>query len=212
MLYDMRKDYTSPNLEVADLDSNPFHQFHNWFQEAIKEDVPEPNAMTLATCTPKGKPSARIVLLKDYGDSGFTFYTNYESRKGQEIAENPNAALVFFWQKLHRQIRIEGIIEKAALETSTRYFQSRPKGSQIGAWSSPQSSKINDRDELIAMVEANEKRFANQEKLPLPDFWGGYIVRPEAIEFWQGQPSRLHDRFRYEKDDEGGWKINRLAP
>jgi len=212
MLHEMRKDYSSPNLETSDLDANPFHQFHNWFQEAIKEDVSEPNAMTLATCTAEGKPSARIVLLKDYGENGFIFYNNYKSRKGQEIAENPHAALVFFWQKLHRQIRIEGIIEKALAEVSTQYFQSRPKGSQIGAWSSPQSSEINDREQLVSIVKENEERFADQEKLPLPDFWGGYIVKPEAIEFWQGQPSRLHDRFRYVRGENDIWNISRLAP
>lgn len=212
MLYKMRKDYESPHTEISDLENNPFHQFHHWFQEAIRENVTEPNAMTLATCTSEGKPSARIVLLKDYGEHGFTFYTNYESRKGKEMTENPFVSLVFFWPELHRQIRIEGRVEKEAPQKSETYFQSRPVGSQIGAWSSPQSTVIHDRKELLEMVKASEVRFKGKEKLPLPNFWGGYTVTPEAIEFWQGQPSRLHDRFRYEKDKDGEWKINRLAP
>jgi pyridoxamine-phosphate oxidase len=212
MLHEMRKDYVSPELEIDDLEANPYHQFHNWFQTAIQENVNEPNAMTLATCTPAGRPSARIVLLKDYGEDGLSFFTNYDSRKGKEISANPHVALVLFWPELYRQIRVEGRVEKLPAEASEAYFQSRPKGSQIGAWSSPQSAEIDNREELLERVDTNEKRFEKQDKLPLPDFWGGYLVKPEAIEFWQGQPSRLHDRFRYTKGEGGKWEIVRLAP
>lgn len=212
MLHDMRKDYHSPYLEKGNLEADPLQQFHDWFQAAIRENVDEPNAVALATCTPDGRPSVRIVLLKNYGKEGFTFFTNYESRKGEEIMTNPHVALVFFWRKLHRQVRIEGRVEKLSAQLSEAYFQSRPKGSQIGAWSSPQSREINDREELLKMVKENKDKFSGTDKLPLPNFWGGYLVKPSAIEFWQGQPSRLHDRFRYSKNKKGGWNVVRLAP
>lgn len=212
MLLNLREDYQSKSLKTSDLDKNPVSQFHNWFQEALKAGVREPNAMTLATCTREGRPSARVVLLKDYSDAGFTFFTNYESRKGKELSENPYAALVFLWLNLHRQVRIEGKVEKVDRRESEAYFQSRPRGSQVGAWASPQSRVLESREFLAEKVSLLEQQFENVEKLPLPDFWGGFILKPEMIEFWQGQTSRLHDRLRYSLQPDGDWKIERLAP
>ncbi|MBI5917274.1 MAG: pyridoxamine 5'-phosphate oxidase [Bacteroidetes bacterium] len=212
MLLHLREDYKSNGLTINDLDANVFAQFHNWFQDALKAGAGEPNAMTLATSTPDGRPSARVVLLKDYGPDGFTFFTNYESRKGRELEANPNVALVFLWLDLQRQVRIEGQVEKLPRAASESYFQSRPRGSQIGAWASPQSSLLENREVLEAKVEAAEKKFQGVDRLPLPEFWGGYLVKPTLIEFWQGQSSRLHDRFQYTKQADGGWLIERLAP
>ncbi len=212
MLSNLREDYKSEILEIKDLEENPFSQFHHWFQDAIKAGVREPNAMTLSTCSPEGRPSARVVLLKDYSEAGFTFFTNYESRKGRELSANPYAALVFLWLDLQRQVRVEGRVEKIDPVESESYFQSRPRGSQMGAWASPQSQVLGSRDDLEKKVRKVEKRFANAEKIPLPDFWGGYILKPEMIEFWQGQSSRLHDRMRYTQNQDGGWQIDRLAP
>lgn len=212
MLLNLREDYQSGKLEIEDLEADPYSQFHNWFQDALKAGIREPNAMTLATCTPEGKPSARIVLLKDYNPEGFTFFTNYDSRKGRELDANPYAALVFLWLDLHRQVRIEGQVEKLPAAVSEAYFQSRPRGSQIGAWASPQSQVMFDRSTLEERVRRLEKEYESAEKLPLPGFWGGYILRPYEVEFWQGQPSRLHDRFRYTRTDVGTWNIDRLAP
>ncbi|MEZ4931326.1 MAG: pyridoxamine 5'-phosphate oxidase [Saprospiraceae bacterium] len=212
MLHHIRQDYHSEGLEIHDMDANPFNQFHNWFQDVLKADIPDPNAMTLSTCTVDGRPSSRIVLLKDYTEDGFSFYTNYESRKGREMADNPFVSLNFLWKKLHRQVRIEGQVEKLPMEESLAYFQSRPRGSQVGAWASPQSGFIDSRESLDKRVGEVQERFAGQEVLPLPPFWGGYLVVPDVIEFWQGQPSRLHDRFLYELQGDGGWEISRLAP
>jgi pyridoxamine 5'-phosphate oxidase len=178
----------------------------------MRAGMPDPNAMTLATCSPEGKPSARIVLLKDYSAAGFSFFTNYESRKGRELLANPNAALVLFWKELHRQVRIEGRVEKLDAEASASYFQSRPRGSQVGAWASPQSSVLPDRQTLVEQAEKTERQYEGLEKLPLPGFWGGYLLRPETVEFWQGQPNRLHDRIRYVLKKNGAWKMERLAP
>ena len=212
MLLNLREDYQSPKLEITDLGENPFVQFHHWFQDALKAGVREPNAMTLATCTPEGRPSARIVLLKGYGEDGFTFFTNYESRKGKELSLNPYAALVFLWLDLHRQIRIEGCVEKMDDRESEAYFQSRPRGSQLGAWASPQSQVLSGRKVLEEKVKLMEKQFEGIQKLPLPSFWGGYVLKPDVVEFWQGQTSRLHDRLRYVLQPEGEWEIERLAP
>ncbi|MEO1262618.1 MAG: pyridoxamine 5'-phosphate oxidase [Bacteroidota bacterium] len=212
MLYDFREHYDSKGLEIHEMDENPFTQFHHWMQEVIKADIPDSNAMTLSTCTPAGRPASRIVLLKDYGEEGFTFFTNYESRKGKEMAANPFVALNLLWKKLHRQVRIEGRVQKLSHDASEKYFQSRPIGSQVGAWASPQSGVIANRAVLGKRVENVYKRFPDKEVLPLPPFWGGYLVVPSAIEFWQGQPSRLHDRFLYEKQESGNWNISRLAP
>ncbi|MBI1228197.1 MAG: pyridoxamine 5'-phosphate oxidase [Bacteroidetes bacterium] len=212
MILHLREDYKSDSLKIGDMDSLPSNQFHHWFQDALKAEIKEPNAMTLATVTPEGKPSARVVLLKDYGPEGFTFFTNYDSKKGKELAQNPAVALVFLWLGLHRQVRIEGMAERLSAEASEAYFQSRPRRSQVGAWASPQSTVLESRDWLLTKVKSVEKKYKGQEKLPLPEYWGGYLVRPTLFEFWQGQTSRLHDRFQYTKSANGNWVIERLAP
>ena len=212
MLLHLRQDYVSDSLNISDMDTEPASQFHHWFQDALKADIHEPNAMTLATATPDGKPSARVVLLKDYSPNGFTFFTNYGSRKAAELDRNPQVALAFLWLGLHRQVRIEGQVERLSATASQAYFQSRPRGSQVGAWASPQSSVLADRTWLLGRVEAIEKQYEGQENLPLPEFWGGYLVKPTLFEFWQGQTSRLHDRFQYTPKEDGGWLIQRLAP
>jgi len=208
----LREDYRLASLDVNDVDEDPIAQFGKWLKEALDAQMPEPNAMTLATCTPEGKPAARIVLLKGYDEAGFVFFTNYESRKGKELLHNPNAALVFSWLDLQRQVRIEGKVQKLAPEKSTEYFQSRPKGSQIGAWASPQSRVIERREMLEEKVQELEAKYENEDELPRPEHWGGYIVQPKLIEFWQGRPSRLHDRIQYTRQSGGNWLIERLAP
>ena len=208
----MREDYKSKPFGKNDSDINPFQQFTNWFQEAVNAKLPEPNAMTLATCNKAGYPSARIVLLKGFDENGFCFYTNYTGRKAQDMEENPNIALVFCWLELKRQIRIEGQVEKMTFEASEAYFKSRPKGSQIGAWASPQSSVIDDRQILEDKVKALELKYKDAVSLPCPPHWGGYVLQPKAIEFWQGRRSRLHDRLLYKKNEGGVWKVERLAP
>lgn len=212
MLFQLREEYYSQGIGKGDLDENPIVQFGHWFQEILQAGISEPNAMTLATATPDGQPSARIVLLKDYSPAGFTFFTNYESRKATELDTNPHAALVFFWPQAHRQVRIQGKAEKVAREISERYFQSRPLGSQIGAWASPQSKILENRQVLEDKVAELEAKYAGQDYLPLPGFWGGYCVVPTLIEFWQGRSSRLHDRFRYILNEDKSWKIEQLAP
>lgn len=211
----LREEYSSSSLVMEDAPGKPIELFEQWMQEALQAKLPEPNAMTLATCKPGGFPSARVVLLKGLSEKGFVFYTNYNSHKGQELATNPNAALVFLWLELQRQVRIEGVVEKIEPSASEAYFQSRPKGSQIGATASPQSSTIEGRAELEERVKALELEYADQAQLPCPDHWGGYIVRPTRIEFWKGRASRLHDRLVYTKVEEEEveqWKIERLAP
>lgn len=210
MIADIRKDYMRESLSEGDVDKNPFLQFGRWWNEAINAEIDEVNAMTLATATSSGKPSARIVLLKGYDDKGFVFFTNYMSRKGQEIAQNGQATLLFFWKELERQIRIEGTIEKVSPAESDEYFYSRPEGSRIGAWSSPQSQVIKDRTVIEENVKQYSEKFA-AGNIPRPEHWGGYRVIPEHIEFWQGRPSRLHDRILYTLDG-SSWKIERLAP
>jgi pyridoxamine 5'-phosphate oxidase len=210
-LENLRKDYRAEKLSETDVKKNPIEQFDHWFDEALKSGIYEPNAMTLATASTDGKPAARIVLLKGFNQDGFVFYTNYLSRKGKELAKNPVVALVFFWPELERQVRIEGTIEKVSKETSEKYFQSRPKESQIGALASPQSQVIADRSLLEKNWKELEKKYADQE-IPKPSFWGGYLVKPQVIEFWQGRSSRLHDRIVYRKADKNNWKIVRLAP
>ncbi|MBD2073219.1 pyridoxamine 5'-phosphate oxidase [Phormidium sp. FACHB-592] len=207
---DLRQNYTLQALNEADVDPDPIQQFQRWLDQAIAAELPEPNAMTLATATRDGIPSARIVLLKGLDARGFAFYTNYESRKGRELADNPQAALVFLWTVLERQVRIEGQVEKVTAAETDAYFQSRPLASRLGAWASEQSRVIRDREVL-------EKRFAElkatyaDETVPRPPHWGGYRVIPHQIEFWQGRTSRLHDRLRY-RLEEGNWHLERLAP
>ena len=214
-LADLRQTYAQRTLLEADVLPDAVRQFQQWLDEAVAAQLPEPAALTLATVdVATGQPSQRVVLLKGLpDDAGFLFYTNYDSRKGHELASQPLAALNFFWPGLERQVRVEGRIEKAAPDVSTAYFQSRPRNSQVGAWASPQSQIIDNREELEAREHAVETRFEGQNPLPRPENWGGYVLRPARIEFWQGRPSRLHDRLVYEREGEGGpWKISRLAP
>lgn len=210
-LAELRQHYALESLSENDVRPDPVAQFAFWFEEARASQIPEPNAMTLATASLDGRPSARTVLLKDFGDQGFTFFTNFESQKGLDLAANPKAALLFTWLDLQRQIRIEGQVEKIAPEVSLAYFQSRPRESQIGAWASPQSQVIEGREVLEKREKEIELKFSGVEKLPLPPNWGGYRVIPDVLEFWQGRMSRLHDRILYTKVGEG-WKIERLAP
>ena len=206
-----RKDYQQFNLREQDVDPDPIRQFRTWFEDASLSDVIEVNAMALATATPDGRPSVRMVLLRGFDERGFAFFTNYESRKARELEENPCAALVIFWHGLERQIRIEGRVERASEAESDDYFQGRPAGSRVGAWASPQSRVISGRDILDAMCAEVEARYPDGA-VPRPPNWGGYRVIPHSIEFWQGRPNRLHDRLRYSRSPVGGWLIERLAP
>lgn len=206
----LRSDYALQGLGEADLDPNPFAQFGRWLNDALAAGLPEPNAMTLATATPEAIPAARIVLLRGMDERGFVFFTNYESRKGAELGTNPNAALVFFWVALQRQVRVEGTVELISESESDNYFNSRPRGSQLGAWASPQSQILSGRDRLEQRVQELELQFEGRD-VPRPPFWGGFRVRPSLIEFWQGRTSRLHDRLRYRRDNDQ-WLIERLAP
>lgn len=210
-LADLRKDYTLQDLSETAIDPNPVIQFKQWFEQALAAQIPEPNAMTLATATPDGKPSARMVLLKDFDEQGFVLFTNYKSHKGQELAANPQAALVFWWAELERQVRIVGTVEKISPQQSDSYFEMRPPNSRLGAWASNQSQVIVSREVLEEQLEEFQRQYANQE-VPRPPHWGGYRVIPREIEFWQGRPSRLHDRLLYTRWDNGSWKIERLSP
>ena len=208
---EIRRDYTLKNLSKKDVAADPIKQFEQWWNEAINSKIDEVNAMTLATASPDGLPSARIMLLKGFTDQGFIFYSNYESYKGQQLAENPKACLVFFWKELERQVRITGLVVKIKSNESDEYFHSRPESSRIGAWASPQSRVIENRNwidnkfnEMVNKLEGTD--------FQRPAHWGGYLVKPVVIEFWQGRPSRLHDRIQYSLEDSGKWKIERLAP
>ena len=209
---DLRQNYTLAGLSEADLDSNPIQQFNLWFEQALAADLIEPNAMTLATATADGKPSARIVLLKGVSEQGFVFYTNYGSQKGRQLIANPYAALVFHWDKLERQIRIEGKVEKLSSVESLEYFHSRPKASQLGAWTSNQSQVIANREVLEQKLASLQAQHSDEDTIPLPEHWGGFRVVPNRLEFWQGRPSRLHDRLLYDLEADGSWSISRLAP
>jgi pyridoxamine 5'-phosphate oxidase len=210
-LADLRKNYSLGSLDAADVDPDPIRQFQTWFAQALDAKLPEPNAMTVATVDAQGRPAARILLIKGVDERGFVFFTNYESRKGRELGANPHAALLFHWVELERQVRIEGTVEKTSEAESEAYFQSRPLGSRIGAWASAQSAVIENREQL----EAREREISAQygDHPPRPPHWGGYRVVPTAIEFWQGRPSRLHDRIRYVREHAAdAWRIERLAP
>jgi pyridoxamine 5'-phosphate oxidase len=207
---DLRTDYRLASLSEADVNRDPIAQFQTWFGEAQRAAVPEPNAMCLATSSPDGYPSARIVLLKGVDERGFVFYTDYRSQKGRELADNPHAALCFFWQPLERQVRIAGAVQRVSREESMEYFQSRPLGSRIGASASEQSAVLRDRGTLENRVAELQVQFADGN-VPLPERWGGYRVVPESLEFWQGRSSRLHDRIRYDRLA-GAWQLSRLSP
>jgi len=207
---EIRNDYTLAGLRRIDLDADPVLQFQKWFQQARDAQLLEPTAMTLATADSTGRPSARIVLLKGLDERGFVFFTNYESRKGRDLSGNPNAALVFYWAELERQVRVRGTVGRISREESEKYFTARPRGHQLGAWVSTQSEIIPDRTVLEKRLKEFEQQYPNV--VPLPPFWGGYVVSPAEIEFWQGRSNRLHDRFRYTKQADGRWLIERLAP
>ena len=207
---DLREEYTRAGIVEADLARDPVEQFHRWFDGALTADLHEPNAMILATATPRGGPSARVVLLKGFDERGFVFYTNFEGRKGRELDANPRCSLVFYWGELERQVRIEGLASKVSAEESDAYFGSRPRGSQLGAWASEQSRPVEGREKLEDRLRELEAEHRGSE-IPRPPFWGGYRVQPEIVEFWQGRENRLHDRLVYRSGDDG-WSIERLQP
>lgn len=208
---DIRKDYQLKNLLETEVAPNPYTQFSIWWNQAIESNIDEVNAMTLATATTDGVPSARIVLLKSVEENGFVFFTNYHSRKGTELDQNPKACLVFFWKELERQVRISGTVKKLDAASSDEYFQSRPYGSRIAAWASPQSKVIASREVLEKNIQEAEKKYT-EDNIVRPQNWGGYIVEPTIVEFWQGRHNRLHDRIQYTLLNSNSWKIERLAP
>ena len=207
---DLRKEYTRAGLSESDVDPEPVEQFRRWFEEALAADLHEPNAMIVATASPDGLPSARVVLLKGFDDRGFVFYTNYEGRKGRELEENPRAALLFYWGELERQVRIEGTASRVSEEESDAYYAGRPRGSRLGALASEQSRVVGSREVLEGRIKNLEAEYEGRD-VPRPAFWGGYRVEPEAMEFWQGRENRLHDRLVYRRGD-GGWRMERLQP
>jgi len=210
-LSSLRQNYTKGTLLENQIEKNPFNQFHFWFQEAVDSPEKEPNVMTLATIDNEGKPNARIVLLKNLDEKGFVFFTNYESEKAQQLSTNPYASLVFWWAELERQVRVEGKVEKISDGESDEYFKSRPSGSQLGAWASPQSRVINSREVLDKNLQVVEKQYEGQN-IPRPAHWGGFRIIPHKFEFWQGRSNRLHDRICYYLQDNQVWDIKRLAP
>ncbi len=211
-LADLRREYGERGLVEEELSASPMDQFQRWFDDAQRAGIEEANAMVLATADPDGRPSARVVLLKGLDESGFRFYTNYKSTKARELEANPRASLVFFWSGLERQVRVEGRVERTSAEVSDRYFATRPRESQLGAWASPQSRAVAGRGALDALLEETLARFPEGDEVPRPPHWGGYRLRPERIEFWQGRAARLHDRLVYRRDEGGSWRVERLAP
>lgn len=207
----IRKDYQLQQLDEAHAATDAISQFNNWWQDAIKSNIEDVNACTLATASSNAKPSARIVLLKGFDQNGFVFFTNYQSHKGRELDENPQACMVFYWKELERQIRIEGLVQKVAATESDDYFLSRPTGSQLGAWASPQSIVITNRQQIEENVKKYEAEFENKP-VTRPEHWGGYLLQPQLLEFWQGRSNRLHDRLQYNLQANGDWQICRLAP
>ncbi len=208
---DIRDGYEREGLTKKDMQGDPVAQFDRWMAEAVAAGINQPNALTLATASKAGRPSARIVLLKEVSDDGFVFFTNYEGRKGQELKENPYAAMVFLWPSLSRQVRVNGIVSRVDGGVSDAYYATRPKGSQLGAWASPQSNVVENRQYLENALQEVEQKFADVDP-PRPPHWGGYCLKPEVIEFWQGRPNRLHDRLRYSASADNAWVIERLAP
>jgi pyridoxamine 5'-phosphate oxidase len=209
----LRREYTRAGLREAEAHPDPTEQFRKWFEEAVAANLYEPNAMTLATSTPDGRPSARVVLLKGFDERGFVFYTNYEGRKARELEKNPNCALVFYWGELERQVRVEGRAGRVSKGESDVYYGSRPRGSQLGAWASAQSRPAPDREALEERLRGLEAEYEGRREVPRPPFWGGYRIVPEEMEFWQGRENRLHDRLLYRRRESGGgWRIERLQP
>ncbi|MBK8609184.1 MAG: pyridoxamine 5'-phosphate oxidase [Chitinophagaceae bacterium] len=208
---DLRKDYQKQTLSEDDVDSDPIEQFNSWWKDEVSSGMDEINAMTLATASKAGIPDARTVLLKSVSEEGFVFFTNYNSQKAKELEENPNACLLFYWKDMERQVKISGTVEKVTAAESDAYFNSRPEGSKTGAWASPQSTVIESREVIEKNIEKYTTQFAGSF-ISRPAHWGGYLVKPSVLEFWQGRPSRLHDRIQYIKTVDGSWKIQRLAP
>jgi len=208
---DLRREYSLTGLRKADLAADPLQQFRHWFDQALAAGTNEPNAMVLATADAAGKPSTRVVLLKGLDERGFVFFTNYESRKARELAVNRHAALNFFWVELERQVCVTGSVTQVPREEAEAYFKTRPRGSRLGAWASKQSETVPSREVLEARLQELETKYPGEE-IPLPPFWGGYVLAPGEIDFWQGRPNRLHDRFRYSKQSDGRWLVERLSP
>jgi len=211
-LENIREEYRLAELSERNCETNPIVQFERWMKDAQAAHLKEPNAMTLSTATADGRPSGRVLLLKEVSELGFVFYTSYTSRKARELERNPFAALTFYWPELERQVRVEGGTSRVAREKSEAYFQTRPRGSQLGAWASHQSEVISSREELEAALKQAEAAYLEIDGVPTPEFWGGYSLSPDSIEFWQGRPNRLHDRLRYRRKDEFRWEIDRLSP